>query len=98
MYGMATYVDMHIDKATGPLAGLQEWMKDKDEFQKQVHFETGKHESEVKVIEEKLAHFDELDHQRDERIIELEKKAAASEVSRRAIGDYVKEHAAKPHQ
>jgi hypothetical protein len=57
----------------------------------------GKHEHEVKTIEEKLAHFDELDHGRDERIIQLEKQAAAAEVSRKAMGDYMREHNMSHH-
>jgi hypothetical protein len=38
-----------------------------------------------------VQHMDERRHKADERIVELEKKAAAGEVSRRAIGDYAKE-------
>ena len=36
-------------------------------------------------------HMDERRHKADERIVRLEQKAAAGEVSRRAIGDYAKE-------
>jgi preprotein translocase subunit Sss1 len=48
-------------------------------------------------LEGTLSHMDERVHWIGERIVALEKRSAASEVSRRAIGDYAKEHVAQHH-
>ena len=101
-YGIAGYVDMTQARGNEIIAELSVWKNDKDEFQREMHHEVGVREEEIKRVEQrlaeaerKLAHFDELDHVRDEQIVQLREKASAAEVSRRAIGDYVKELASR---
>jgi hypothetical protein len=40
MWGVSQNTRAEIELALAPVAGISEWMIDKDEFQKQVHFET----------------------------------------------------------
>jgi hypothetical protein len=65
------------------------------QFQTQVHYDVGQIKAEQRTHDEKLTHFDELAHARDDRLTGLETKASAAEVSRRAIGDYAKELGSK---
>lgn len=106
VWGVSSYVDIRTDALKGSDAALEhrlerflddldEWMDDKDNFQRETHYEVAQLHGLKKEYNYKLQHFDELDHVRDDRLNELEKKAAAAEVSRRAIGDYLKELAAK---
>jgi len=47
--------------------------------------------AEIHNLQRKIEHFDELAHKRDDIIMGLVAQASASEVSRKAIGDYAKE-------
>jgi len=58
-------------------------------------YEAGVIRGELSALGHLVQHMDERRHKADERIVKLEEKAAAGEVSRRAIGDYAKEIAGK---
>lgn len=61
------------------------------EFRTQTHHEFGKLFEHQDEVDYKLRHFDERRHIMEDRVAELERKAAAAEVSRKAIGDYVRQ-------
>lgn len=61
------------------------------EFQRATHYRFGEFDMLTKTIQSDQKHKDDLYHKLDDRVRELESKAAAAEISRRAIGDYVKE-------
>jgi hypothetical protein len=96
LYGINENTRSEIAVHLAPIAGITDWMKDKDEFQRQVHYESGVQQEESKWHEAELGklwlHVQEL----KEVDREHDKKLAIAETSRRAIGDYVKEHSGKP--
>lgn len=65
------------------------------EFRTQTHHEFGKLFEHQDEVDYKLRHFDERRHIMEDRLSKLEQQSAAAEVSRMAIGDYVKELAGK---
>ena len=93
--GISNYVDLfvspQIDHITSRVDHNEDDLDTYWEFRAQMHHEVGRFMEVQRVNEEKLDHFDKLDHVRDDRISELEKRSAASEISRRAIGDYARE-------
>ena len=97
-YGLAGYVDMTTKQNEADIAILAEWRKDKDAFQREMHHEVGINDTVQTVqnteIERLWNHIHKLENE-DKKHVEImaENKAAisAAEVSRRAIGDYVKE-------
>ena len=93
--GISNYVDLFVSPQIEHLSGrVNHNETELDvfwEFKAQMHHEVGRFMEVQRLNEEKLAHFDKLDHVRDDRISELEKRSAASEISRRAIGDYTRE-------
>lgn len=69
---------------------LDLWMADKDAFQRETHYEFGVQVTKNEQAAEQIKHLDVQHHDTQANVIELQKRSAASEVSRRAIGDYVK--------
>ena len=90
-WGVQQYVGMQLNPVQDRITELREGVVTNKEFRHQMHFEIGKLQHTDKVHDEKLYHYDELMHKSDDRVNELEKQAAAAEVSRRSIGDYAKE-------
>jgi len=82
--GLVTYTHTLID----PIA---ERLDLHDAFRYEMHFEVGETKHSIKTLDEKFNHFDELYHKQDERVNKLTSEAAAGAVSRKAIGDYLKE-------
>lgn len=58
-------------------------------------YSRGKHDQMLIDLDNRVSHLDELDHLRDEQLLELFKEVSESRVSRRATGEYLKEHVSK---
>ena len=61
------------------------------EFQRATHYRFGEFDTLTKTLKNEMEHKDELYHKLDARVRKVEQDARAAEVSRRAIGDYVKD-------
>ena len=94
-YGIAGYVDMRNESVLQVVAGLAPWMTDKDEFQKQVHYENGVNQEVNKYQSDELTKVWEHIHKQEEIDREHDKMLATAKTSRRAMGDYLKEHTNK---
>lgn len=101
--GLAGYVDGEVDTISTEVRQLNEWKQDKDEFQREMHHEVGINKTVQEYVATELARLwthihklEEEDKGIKDRISEVESETAEAEVSRRAIGDYAKEHATKP--
>ena len=66
-----------------------------DQFRYEMHYEIGVMQHSFENYDERWQHFDVLHHKQDDAIRALAEKAAAAEISRRAMGEYMKELAGK---
>ena len=97
------YVDIQLGHLRTSVANINtdidaisEYESDRNALRADEAYNRGVARGEINSLSEMIKHMDERRHRADERIVRLEEKAAAGEVSRRAIGDYAKEIANGP--
>ncbi len=93
-YGIAGYVDMRNATTLSALDSLSPWMLDKDAFQRQVHYENGIATKDREFHDEEILRLWARINDMRETIGTLREDNSAAQVSRRAMGEYVKEHVA----
>lgn len=98
MWGIYNFVSLEVDQLrettdrnTAVLDKQWQRLNELQPFQKEMHYEVGTLRKSIEILTRDAEHADMLYHQLDDRVREAEKKGAAAEVSRKAIGDFVKE-------
>ena len=91
LYGVGGYVDMRVDGNEATLVELKEWKQDKDAFQREMHYEMGGLKTTLADRGERMVMDEARIGKLEDEVITLREKAAAAEVSRRAMGDYIRD-------
>jgi hypothetical protein len=88
---LAQYVDLRltpiideIGQNRSTISILQETLQDRGVV-------IGNFEAQLVQIRRDLDHYDSLHHEQEKAVVELREKAAAAEVSRKAMGDYLRQ-------
>ena len=91
---MQREMDMRFVSVAAALEEQREHVALDDAREVRNSYAKGYAEAKAEDLAIKVTHLDELNHVRDTIITELQEKAAAAEVSRRATGEYAKENRA----
>ena len=90
-FGLSQYIAFQVDPIKKELGWALEKLEQHSEVDKQTYYEMGKLHFYMDEDSRDDQHMDERFHWSEDRIRELEAKAAAAGVSREAIGRYMKE-------
>ena len=100
--GISGYVDLQLTPVKESVAEVSTAIIRESEYhsidsrkQLDAAFELGRTSADLANLTYRINHYDELHHAIDDRLRVVEEKAAAANVSRKAIGDYTKELGAK---
>lgn len=98
LYGINSFVDLRLVHLKDAIQNnsmehnrIDDRIAKQEEFQREMHFEVGGFRSVLKEAEDRRARNENWIRGVDGRVREVEKQAAASEVSRRAIGNFVED-------
>lgn len=98
LMAVSSYMDMQLDGVRQAIVAVDDDMalhrshavRDQENEMTRM-FTSGKRAGKLEDLSERLAHVDELFHEMDKRVRVNSAKGQEAEVSRKAIGDYVKE-------
>lgn len=91
--GITTYLALQMDPLVDRVSGVEVHLQDIEDFRAETHYEVAR----ANAVRERLDHLDGFIHGMQEDISELKVKAATSQTSTRAVGDYVREHVNLTH-
>lgn len=98
LYGINSFVDLRLAQTNEGIERnsfitdkIMDRMEKQNEFQREMHYEVGRFQNSLADIESRRERNEAWIRGLDTRIRGVEQKAAAAEVSRKAIGDYTKD-------
>jgi len=91
LYGINGFVDLRMTQVQQDTDRNEMAVKDLQEFQREVHYEIGQYKARAEENDSRRLRNEAWIRGIDGRVRKTEEQAAASEVSRRAIGDFVED-------